>query len=305
METTNPPWLLVSHGKQYSKQIFYSVFDKRFHTRRVPDLRDKWVLASTYGWLATMDRDTADCCLWNPASMEKIDLPFLFRPFTYKRCFLSKPPNEPGCHVLFISLDFSRRAFCQVGDEEFVLQSSQNGDISLCAVVSFQGKIYGLADPDYRIVTVHFVGKTLELRPIFTEDGGQPLHICRPSRPWMSYYDNYLIESPCGELLAVHKMFHNNYDFRVFRVDTNRKECIELENIDNQAIFLSFMGTSFCCSSTGGIKSNSIYYTIPKSRNLHIYDLDDRSTTFLLPCHSVKRAQTSTHWIEHRSFTKM
>ncbi|KAI3467522.1 hypothetical protein Pfo_024185 [Paulownia fortunei] len=308
----HPPWLLISHGQQHEKQCFYSIPENRFHATSIPELCDKYVLGCAYGWLVLVDTDTDDCCLWNPVSMEKIELPQLEYSSMYNRCVLSKPPTEPDCHILFNSSSASHRAFCQVGDDEFVIQLSVDEEIYLLAAASFQGKIYGFTLPGYRFVSVHFVDKTLELRPILKGEGegegGQPWHIPSPSRTWVTMLDNYLIESPCGELLLVHKMYlcsflYDGLDFRVFRVDTNQKECMELCDIGKRAIFLSHCGGGFC-SSSAGIKPNSIYYTVPDSRNLYVYDLNDRSTTPLLPCPAARRSQSVSCWVEYQVFQK-
>ncbi|KAI3464672.1 hypothetical protein Pfo_021335 [Paulownia fortunei] len=292
-----PPLLLISHGASHEKQSFYSVLENRFHTTCIPILCSKDVFASTYGWLVLVDIFLDECCLWNPS--------------LYNRCILSKLPTDPDCHILFNSSSTLEQSFCQIGDDEFVTQSFQEEDTdvrSLLAIGSFQGKIYGFTNPGYRFVTVHFVGKTLELRPILKEDGeggGQPWHIPRLSRPWATWNQNYLIESPCGdELLLVHKMSSCNYlkdrsCFRVFRVDTNRMECMELYNIGKRAIFLSHWNGGFCSSSLG-IKTNSIYYTDKAGSNVYMYDLDDRSTTLMLPpCPAAARYQSATYWVEH------
>ncbi|KAL3653944.1 hypothetical protein CASFOL_003625 [Castilleja foliolosa] len=50
-----------------------------------------------------------------------------------------------------------------------------------------------------------------------------------PNREWASLWDDHMILSPCGqELLLVRKMYvcqfsPDKFDFRVFRVDVDRK----------------------------------------------------------------------------------
>ncbi|KAI3467524.1 hypothetical protein Pfo_024187 [Paulownia fortunei] len=283
-----PPWLLISHGQQHEKQCFYSISENRFHATSIPELCDKYVLGCAYGWLVLVDTDTDDCCLWNPVSMEKIELPQLEYSSMYNRCVLSKPPTEPDCHILFNSSSASHRAFCQVGDDEFVIQLSVDEEIYLLAAASFQGKIYGFTLPGYRFVTVHFVDKTLELRPILKGEG-----------------EGEGEEDSLGTFLVHHEhgFLYDGLDFRVFRVDTNQKECMELCDIGKRAIFLSHCGGGFC-SSSAGIKPNSIYYTVPDSRNLYVYDLNDRSTTPLLPCPAARRSQSVSCWVEYQVFQK-
>ncbi|KAG8378139.1 hypothetical protein BUALT_Bualt08G0107000 [Buddleja alternifolia] len=310
------PWLLISsHGAPHAKQFFYSISEDRFHATSIPELCNKCVLASAYGWLVLVDHDTDDCCLWNPVSMDKIELPELDCSSIYNRCVLSKPPTDPECHILFNSTTTLHRAFLQIGDDEFVILSSTNNvtEVCLSTVGSFQGKIYGIVSISNQFVTLNFVGKNLEIRPMIME-GGQPWEIPIMSPTWVALRKEYLIESPCGELLLVREMFscsflHEGLDFRVFRLDINQMKCVKLDNIGNQAIFLDRLTeegvNGGVCYYSDGIKPNSIYYTATNSRNLHIYDLNDRSTTFLLPCPAARRSQSMNYWVEYETFQNL
>ncbi|KAG8370539.1 hypothetical protein BUALT_Bualt14G0128100 [Buddleja alternifolia] len=298
------PLLLIS---QKEKQFFYNILDNRFHTINIPELRNKYILTSAFGWLILVDINTEDCYLWNPVSLDKIELPELTCPLTYNKCHLSKPPTEPDCHILFIAGNGLSRHFCQIGDDQFVTQTTTDNVGCLSAVASFQGKIYGIVISHfvYQFVTANFVGGTLELNPILIE-GGLPWGMPQPSRPWTQMHVDYLIESSCGELLLVHKMFRCIHlevglEFRVFRVDVDQMECKELENIGEQAIFISDDGEAFCCSSLG-VKPNSIYFTVPESRNLYIYDLNDRSTSASLPCSIARRSMIESYWVPPQIF---
>ncbi|KAL6506598.1 hypothetical protein OROHE_022430 [Orobanche hederae] len=110
--------------------------------------------------------------------------------------------------------------------------------------------------------------------------------------------------SPCAsELLLVTKMCSVNYldddvEFRVFRVDVDRMECVELDNIDGLTIFVGYYGNGFCCYSVMGTQSNSIYYTNEKGRDMYVFDLDDRSTIGLMPCPVAGRNVSVNFWID-------
>ncbi|KAL3641153.1 hypothetical protein CASFOL_016121 [Castilleja foliolosa] len=256
----------------------------------IPVLVDKLILASNYGWLVLVDRYKGDCCLWNPVSKDIIELPFLDKCYLYRKCVLSKPPTEPDCHILFNSLSPNLQSFCKIGDVEYV-HSSPKED-RLVAIASFQGKIYGVMHPGYKFVTIEFVERTIEFRPMLN-NMKQPLTAPFIKRDWVLRHDNQLIGSG-GELLLVIKGYvHNNYyiydgsEYRVFRVDINRMECIELDDIGDHAILVNCYGNGYYCSSSGTnlIKPNSIYNTSYFGAHLYVYDLDDKSTVTWLPPH--------------------
>ncbi|KAK6115050.1 hypothetical protein DH2020_007319 [Rehmannia glutinosa] len=310
-----PPLLLTSHEENYEKQSFYRFLENRYRTTSIPILCNKRILASTHeGWVVLVHSSNNDCCLWNPVSMEIIELPRLDKSYLYNKCILSKPPTEPDCHILFNSACTMHQSFCKIGDDEFVHHSTEEEEIQLMAIASVQGKIYGVRkfygiiddyDDHYTFVTINLLAtSTIELKPLLL-CGGQPWTVPQPSPNWVTWNESCLIESPCGgELLLVNKMYSSSNDndglgFRVFRVDINGMVCSELENIGEQTIFIGYYGSGFCGSSYGRIKPNSIYYTNEEGRNLSIYCLDDWSKTSFLPSTAVGRYVTLTYWVEH------
>ncbi|KAL7117716.1 hypothetical protein ACP275_03G090700 [Erythranthe tilingii] len=317
MEKESPPLLLISHGHSlYDKHSTYDLLENscRF-LGNIPILCNKRVFGSSYGWLALVDVEVDDdrkgkCCLWNPMSMDIIQLPLLDRPYVCNQFILSKPPTESGCYILFNSM--MEQSFCQIGDTEFVkLGKKEDGNVRvLLAIGFFQSKIYGLMNPGHKFVTIDFVGQTLEFTPIMVVD-----ELCRCSLLSPMFLKHfYLIESPrssddgCGvvELLIVHKIYvswlsSSGVDFRVFRLDTNQMTCIELDNIGNRAIFLSHAEGGFCCFSSRKIKPNSIYYTDEYGRSVHVFDLEDGSTTSMLPSRSIGYRSISS-WVQPQLF---
>ncbi|KAL8059431.1 hypothetical protein ABFX02_03G087500 [Erythranthe guttata] len=343
------PSLFISHGDFKEKQLIYDLLENDVRVLNLPILQGMRLLASSYGWLVLSDLMT-ECCLLNPRSMEIVNLPYLPISCVYTMCILSKPPTDPDCHILFNSANSLEQSFCRIGDEEFchVEEINEDGKVTrqLTAVGSFKGTIYGIIDPGDVMVTIHFVGKTLEFRPIImTVDGefdGDEDEVdddedevdddedddevddddedddddddecwCIPelsrlvSRP---YERRWLIESPqsaCNgnvELLLVKKTFLCNYtdeglDFKVFKIDMDEMTCVELDDIGQRAIFVSHHGGGFCCSSSTKIKPNSIYYTDHYGRYLYIYELEDSTTTSLLPS-DLADCDSVISWVE-------
>ncbi|KAL3617498.1 hypothetical protein CASFOL_037819 [Castilleja foliolosa] len=303
------PFVLTLQRGLNGKQSICRPLETRSQTICFPILVDKCVLASTHGWLVLVDNFNGECCIWNPGSKDMIKLPPLQYSYTYNKCVLSKPPTEPDCHILFNSSCMYVQSFCKIGDVEYVRQSLREKRSQLVAIASSsQGKIYGVMRPGYKFVTIEFVGATMELRPI--------LLINREEEPWkapvikrnwvVAQYTN-LIDSPFGDelLLVIKDYAHHNYiidgsEYKVFRVDINRMECIEVDDIGDHAILIGYYGNGFCCSSggTNTFKPNSIYHTTRCRAHIYVYDLDDKSTISWLPRDVVNTKLCNNFWVD-------
>ncbi|KAL3620572.1 hypothetical protein CASFOL_035495 [Castilleja foliolosa] len=239
-QSRQPPLILTSH----KEQTIYRPVDGKSYTIYIPVLVRKYVFASTHGWLVLVDRFIRDdCCLWNPSSEDMIKLPVLEDVYLYKKCVLSKPPTEPDCYILLIADDMLLQAFCKIGDDEFVCPTQVKGVDQLIAITYFQGKIYGVMSNDYVFGTIEFVGRTMEFRPI-SINGEQLLKAPVINKNWVAWNEIDLIGSHTGNsLLFVMKdlaqgSIMDGSEFRVFRADINRMECIEVNDISDQVILI-------------------------------------------------------------------
>ncbi|KAL3641281.1 hypothetical protein CASFOL_016249 [Castilleja foliolosa] len=294
-----PPYLLTIH----QNLTVYRPVDGTSRTMFIRILARKYVIASTHGWLVIVDQYYRSCHLWKPGSKDRIKLPRLQDFHYYRKCVLSKPPTEPDCYILFISDDLLWQAFCKIGDVEFACPTQEKEVDRLIAIASFQGKIYGVMSPDYKFVTIEFVGRTMEFRPILI-NGEEPLKAPAIKRNWIVRHENDLIHSHSGnELLLVIKNFtqgsiKDGSEIRVFRVDINRMECIEVDDLGDQVILIGQYGPGFCCSSRGTtFKPNSIYYIMEFDSCVYVYHLDDKSTTSWLP-HDLRLNDISHFWVD-------
>ncbi|KAL3641266.1 hypothetical protein CASFOL_016234 [Castilleja foliolosa] len=284
---SQPPLLLTIHYTQHKLTVYRPLEGKTHTLECIPVLVHKYILASTHGWLVLVDMFQGDCILWNASSKDTIKLPKLQDFRLYKKCVLSKPPTEPDCHILFIAPGASQQAFCKIGDVEFVYIEEESG---LTAITFFQGKIYGVICPGFKFVTIEFVGTTIEFRPILL-DGEQHWEAPVVKKNWILWHDINLINSLSGnELFLVIKDFSNDSimdgsEIRVFRVDINRMECIEIDDLGDEVILIGQYGSGFCCSSNGTntFKPNSIYYIVNYSSCVYVHDLDDKGTTSWVP----------------------
>ncbi|KAL8499844.1 hypothetical protein ACS0TY_019730 [Phlomoides rotata] len=268
-----PPLLLLQSYNQFfdfydRKHSLYNVLENRWDATTIPMLSDKTPIPCNYGWISLLNPLTNDCSLWNPESRETIQLPELRTSSIYNICVLSKPPTEAGSYILFNSASKKQQAFCQIGDDEFVERSAEDNE-AVETLKFFGGNIYalvGLGDKLIRLMRICFVSKKLEFRPILKSEEGHPWHISPSLRPWSETRKYYLVDNgDDDELMLVCKMsphdcMHQFSDFKIFRIDINRFECVEVLDIGERALFLSHTGDAFCRPSKG-INPNSIYYT--------------------------------------------
>ncbi|KAL3641178.1 hypothetical protein CASFOL_016146 [Castilleja foliolosa] len=301
------PFLLtLQRGNE--KQSICRPLESRSQTISFLILVDKCIVASAHGWLVLVDAFNYECCLWNPyCSKAIIELPKLQESnYMYTKCVLTKPPTEPDCHILFNSSCYTFQSFCKIGDVQYEHHYIIEEETRLYAIASLKGKIYGIISPGYKFVTVEFVGTTIELRSILI-NGEQPwsLPVVKRNLVVLDFAD--LINSHSGDefLLVIKELTHHNYyidgpEYRVFRVDVNRMECIEVDDIGDHAILIGYYGSMFCCSSkvTNTFQPNTIYHTSHLRARVYVYDLDDKSITWWLPPDVVDIKLSGNYWVD-------
>lgn len=94
------PWLLFVHGKNEAKHTIYKISDNDYHVKSITCMREKYVRASYHGWMVLESMYSDDCCLFNPASMEEIQLSPLESSFYHHICVLSSPLAAHCCSLL-------------------------------------------------------------------------------------------------------------------------------------------------------------------------------------------------------------
>jgi hypothetical protein len=287
------PWLIICDGKHRDRQIFYDISNNRYDKKSIPEMCNKLIYACSHGWLVLVDSNSKDCCLWNPISLEKVQLPRL-ESIDYRICTLSSSPSDPKCHILFFHPRKDSLLVCQLGDLEFNKQENLvfgNEYYTLWNVTVVGKTIYCMTDPpSYSLVRVEFVGPKVEFTRLIMED------FLWPSPPDMQHFTGFLVEC-CGELFLVHMMYfglmmEEVYGFLVFRMDFAKKRWVRLKSIGEHTIFVCQHHRTCCMYSLAkelGIKSNSIYYTREQDRFLYVFDMENLSVSKWLPCPIVSR----------------
>lgn len=307
------PLVLISHGgekgEDYSKHSFYKVWkDELICSTSIRMLFNKRIIASTHGWLVLVNINggDGDCWVWNPISMDTIiPLPPLQHRSQYHACLITKPPTLPNYHLLFLHQSRSKLAYCAIGDQCFTTQTLHH---DILAVGSFHDRIYGVqVDGErYSLVSIDVVGngRPLELTPLIFEL--ERFNIS--SRPWHgnARIDAYLVACDDEDSMFLVRMseFHHCREFRVFRVDPDTRECVEVNDIGGRTIFIgeAAAATGFCCRSSNKMV-NCIYYMRGKwheGSSLYLYSLDG-STTPLRPLPRVHPTFCMATWLQRPS----
>ncbi|OMO84035.1 hypothetical protein COLO4_22246 [Corchorus olitorius] len=140
------PWLITSHGKYYQTQTFFGVSKlHQYHTRIIPEMRNRRIFHASFGWLVLVNRDSiSDFLLVNLTSMQTIQIP---DPPEHVKgstmCILTAPPMDPNCRIIFndfLSDDFM---FCRPGiDSEFTRQKLCNGFGTVTSCITIGGNTY-------------------------------------------------------------------------------------------------------------------------------------------------------------------
>ncbi|KAK2999732.1 hypothetical protein RJ639_023139 [Escallonia herrerae] len=307
------PWLLACDGKHLQRQTFFNVSENCHHSRKIPQLRNKRVWASNYGfwvlqyeesgyfWLfslanknkispANKNKESGDFSLLNLANMEESPLPRTKSPPSgCCTCILSSSPSDPDCHIFFVaknSIVFFRKG----ADGEFVKHELiVNFDVR--STTTFQGKLYCTTYRGDALVVADFSsGSLIQFRQLIPE---RPA-VTRPHGEGVLSQD-HLMES-CGELWCVFMFFSGSQarvvtDFEVYRADFTEMAWVKLDDIGERTIFCSPRRGMSYSAAEAKTKANCVYFTLLHDRNLYVFDFDDRSISVSLPCPRLDRPE--------------
>lgn len=277
------PWLLILHGSAAHRQTFYNILEDHYYTRIIPDMLNQRTCPTSSEWMLLEDCDSEECCLWNPSSMEKVQLPRA-RGIVYDCCFLSSSPGDPHCTIFLVDKSESVVWFCGLGyHDAFREQKVEHDDGGrLSGAVMYKGEMY-LLTWKCNLVKLDLVGSELRWTQFTSPDFSHLL-------PTWSHSCRYFLVPSGDELLLVRSLytgggiaFSNLSGFLVLRMNFNSRGWEKLSNIGARTIFISNRN---CLSEDcqGKFKRNCIYYARSGDRRLYLYDLEDQSISVSLPC---------------------
>ncbi|OMP06512.1 hypothetical protein CCACVL1_01536 [Corchorus capsularis] len=243
METSKEeqnPWLhplAVVRGrkdKEWLQTMFYDASTNRCITKSLPEMRNKVICSSPYGWLVTKDVDSNDYSLFHLESKMNIKLPPV-QP-QQRFCFLSSPPTDPDCRVVFYdeSVDNNNVLICKPGDDKFAIQQMER-QIGQYAV--HQGTSYSWVTLEMSLDRIEFVDSQIQLTTILTIEHNHLPDIFQSKRYLVGSqshdhdHDLYLLEK-------IYFGFFTEFStFRVNRMDFARNQWTRVRSIGEVAIF--------------------------------------------------------------------
>ncbi|OVA08899.1 Sec1-like protein [Macleaya cordata] len=280
------PWLVIPHGKGKKDQAFYNLCEPNIRTCRkfIPEMTRKsyWQKHSHQGWLVILCDDDddddgdkvdsysnsnwnfGDCFLWDPVSLETIQLPNLLDwlnktdQYWIRDCVLSSPPKSTNSDYddsmvffLFERLNESHEqilVFCRPGEDKQWRTKALSGYIvndRVKSLISFKGG-------EFSDVETHYV-------------------------------------ESCDELFMIDKSYHPRADkvvtsIKVLRLDFSSMAWEKVKSFGDHVLFLGQKTVASCSAAELGLTRGCLYYTIPEDQSLYKFEVEDNGITVILPC---------------------
>ncbi|ONK66526.1 uncharacterized protein A4U43_C06F9110 [Asparagus officinalis] len=237
------PLLMQCLDDETENISFFSISDGRNHGEFiVPEIRNKWIVGSSYGWLFTVDIHGRDIQLLNPLTRAQVNLPSLdafqhpdggftsgeFNDFGFveKAVILSDPSNKgrnlegnDDC-ILAVAIISNLRvlSFCRIGDDKWT--NAEGSLTHLQDVIYYEGQIYG----------INYMG----IAVVYDIAGDKKMKQIANAPDQLFVVDRYLVESTNGDLLQVVREIDYRYDGDVGK--TSEFYIYKLESVDEPIV---------------------------------------------------------------------
>ncbi|OMO65356.1 hypothetical protein COLO4_31312 [Corchorus olitorius] len=260
------------------------------------------VAARCEGWLVYKERqsqryvrvkagETKQCAifLWNPISLEKIELPtisvkvpneigFCFE-FRLRKCILTAAPTTPQCLVVRLLEDVFSVSYCRPGDIEWKAAGRSFDDgkkerYLLIDAITYNEKIYALDE----------IGQLYELDidDNYLKPYGARLPLTLSDSDKLNYWNYYkdykkqFVES-CGQLFVVRRKY-SKLEIDVFVMDFSQAKWEKVFNLDNNKAFVLIGDYSISLPAAEvGIDANTIFFTdYNDSEHVYSYSMADK-----------------------------
>ncbi|OVA04481.1 Protein of unknown function DUF295 [Macleaya cordata] len=341
------PWLVIPHGEGKKDQAFYNLSEPNIRTcqKFIPEMSGKsyWQKPSHQGWLVMLCDDDdydykadsippncnfGDCFLWNPVTLETIQLPnlldWLNKSDQYKilDCVLSSPPKssnpDDDSMVFFLFERLDERdeqvlVFCRHGEDKQWRTKELTGYILndglrnyVVSLLCFKGKLYGMCLNFWHLeIEIQLGpkdddvdGKTLSIRSFkvsnntfFPLMGGEFFNV-----------GVHYVES-CDELFTI-DIFYNRRSYskivisiQVLRLDFSLMAWEKVKSFGDHVLFLGKNTKSSCSAAELGLTRGCLYYTLPKDQSLYKFEVEDNGFTVILPCMTLPTPWFSADWM--------
>ncbi|KAI3944219.1 hypothetical protein MKW98_016449 [Papaver atlanticum] len=318
------PWLVFPYGEGKKHHALYNICEPDNTNCRnfIPELSGKtfWQKTSHQGWLIVLcdvkDDNSmpnckyGDCFLWNPLTLETIQLPSLLKWITSEPdgeymldCVLSSPPrttaNSNGSDPLVLVIYLPMSAFespddytytflfCHPGEKQWRTQLlSERIDEHICEIEylhCFKGKLYamGINGDCLEIEEQHLVGAndnnvSLSMRSFHVADNTSvPSYgVARDTLLGMTYF----VEGH-DDIFMISMNFNDSGSERVVisicitRLDFFLMEWKLVNTLGDDVLFVGRKNRLCCSAAKLGLARGCLYYTLP------VHQLDE----FCLP----------------------
>ncbi|OVA03999.1 Protein of unknown function DUF295 [Macleaya cordata] len=325
------PWFVFPYGKCGKDQAFYNLCDpNRTYLRSIPEMSCKWYWQSPshQGWLIIVsgddserddsERDEAndqdsdpkcwDCFLWNPVSLETIQLPSLdiidWDQYVIRHCLLSSPPSNPDDSMVFILYnedDYDTTPdhllFCNPGDKQWrTLELSIEKD-SAGQVICFKGRVYYMYPNNEQLMIKELVrdDQSLSIKTFNVNfEIPPPPPLIGPGFNYRTYY----VES-FDELFIVEKHYYSKelVTLQILRMNFSLMTLEEVKSLGDHVLFLGLSTIASCSAADLGYTNGCVYFMESYDKSLYTFDLEDASISVTLPCPNLPTPWITPEWV--------
>ncbi|RZC52645.1 hypothetical protein C5167_021073 [Papaver somniferum] len=327
------PWLVIPYGKDRKNQAFYNLCDpdKRTCRKLIPELSGKSIFQKPchHGWLVILcdfneidyspNWVFADCFLWNPATLDTIQLPNIHSSgYTYDEyklvdCVLSLPPTNPSdgnetmvfcvyerlddeCEYVFL--------FCRPGEKQWRTHKftrEHKMDFNFIWSLNYlKGNLYAMSYSrvcHFKVEIEQIDGDNVNLclRQIETSyPTGSPLIGGSNTNVGTIYVQT------CDELYRIDLyMAHQGKEFisiGILRLDFSTMGWKEVYSLGDTVLFYSKNTTACCSAAELGLTKGCLYYTLAQDQSLYKYELEGTGT-IILPCLKLPIPWFCSYWL--------
>ncbi|KAL5718758.1 hypothetical protein ACHQM5_011627 [Ranunculus cassubicifolius] len=276
------PSLVITHGKKYHDQTFCILADNSYHTKSVLEMRGMICYASCYGWLILQNRDSSECCLFEPVTLTKIHLPPLTNA-TSNIAVLTAPPNDPNCIVMFYNGKRNSCSFCRIGNRSWIEQEvdrkkkNDSDFVPYDSAISSKGKIYLFSWKGAVVI---------EVRDTFAIIAPCEIQECHSSLPHATAHSHYYLEA-CGDIYRIRVIYLGitriAQSIIVNKLDFSTMAWVKVENLCDMIFLLGDYSISVLAADFGA-KGNCVYFCAHHRTNLCCFDMEDGTITVTQPC---------------------
>ncbi|OVA01301.1 Protein of unknown function DUF295 [Macleaya cordata] len=333
------PWLVYPHGEGKKDQTFYNHCEpnnEKTYRKCLPEISGKsfWQSPADQGWLIVLYKDVeddgqssnfssqwklGDCFLWNPVSLETIQLPNLLpwinknTKYHIRDSVLSSPPsNSDGNSMAFFLFAGDERPeyillCCRPGvDKQWKAVAFPIGKGIVRGVFCFEGKLHISCYYDGHIEIDPFGNK----KPVtvkWLNASHQPLYsVLGKSTPFV---DHFVVSR--DEIFRVVRIFHpltvnkEIVTIEIFRMDFSLMSWVKVESLGDHVLFIGKCTTASCVAAEMGLTRGCVFFTQPNDKSLYTFDLEGDSISVVVPCPNLPTPWSSPDWVMMPTVTRV